>query len=66
MLRPEAAQDALQDLSGLLVSAPLVVCTTWMVRCPSSTRMRVTNCRDLYDVSFLLYLSRSMAAAAIM
>ena len=36
-----------------------------MVRSPVSSRMRLTYRRDLYGVSFLPYLSRSWAAAAM-
>ena len=34
--------------------------TAWMVRRPVSSRMRLTYRRDLYGVSFLPYLSRSL------
>ena len=39
--------------------------TAWMVRRPVSSGMRLTYRRDLYGVSFLPYLSRSWAAAAM-
>ena len=48
-----------RTVSGSLVR------TAWMVRSPVSSKMRLTYDRDLYGLSFLPYLSRSWAAAAM-
>ena len=59
------SRTAWRTASGSLVRPPSGVRTAWMVRRPVSSRMRLTYRRDLYGVSFLPYLSRSWAAAAM-
>ena len=61
----ELSRTAWRMASGLLVKPPLAVCTLWMVRRPVSFTMRLAYCMDLYGMSLLLYLSRSLAAAAM-
>ena len=65
MLCLEAVQDCLEDGVRVIGEPPSGVRTAWMVRRPVSSRMRLTYRRDLYGVSFLPYLSRSLAAAAM-
>ena len=59
------SRTAWRTVSGSLVRPPLRVRTAWMVRRTVSSGTRLTYRRDLYGVSFLLYLSRSWAAAAM-
>ena len=61
----EAFQDSLEDGVGVVSEAPIGVGTACMVRRPGSSRTRVTYRRDLYGVSFLAYLWRCWAAAAM-
>ena len=59
------SQTAWRTASGSLVRPPSGVRTTWMVRRPVSSRMRLTYRGDLYGVSFLPYPLRSWAAATM-
>ena len=59
------SRTAWRTASGSLVRPPSGVRTALMVRRPVSSRMRLTYRRDLYGVSFLPYLWRSSAAAAM-
>ena len=52
-------------MSGSLVKPPFGVWTAWMVRRPVSSRMRLTYRTELYGVSFLPFLLRSPAGAAM-
>ena len=61
----ELSRTAWTMASGLLLQPPLAVRTPWMVRSPVSSRIRLAYCRNLYGMSFLPYLSRSWAVAAM-